>query len=108
MVIRSIEDNAIEKNNDINGKVVRNPRLARQILAKGGKDVWLFDIKPDRDNPQKSVYIFENTDKFQEILSSVLDENRQSRKSNEDDLIRKMEEMQKKLDELTKLNEAKE
>lgn len=105
MVIRSIEDNAT-RNNDIDGKVIRNARLARQILAEGGKDVWLFDVKPDRTNRERSCFVFENNDKFQEVFSRVIEHNRKEREARDSqsnkELRDELEDLKKKFAELTK------
>lgn len=109
MIIRSVEDNAKERTTEFNddgvkGKVVRNARLARQILHAGGKDVWLFDVKPDRDDKNRTVFLFEDTEKFQEIFASIIEENRRNRKETAD------EEIQKQIDERVQkgIEEAKE
>lgn len=92
---------------EIKGKVIKNSAIARQILNMGGKDVWLFDIKPDREDPKnKTVFVFRNDEKFQEILSRVL--NKKKDDQTEDDLRRQIEDMKRQLEELTKDKEVKE
>lgn len=94
-------------NDEIKGKVIRSARLARQILERGKKSVWLFDVKPDRDNRDRSCFIFEDTPQFQEIFGEVLEENRRNRdpqissasKQRLDDLSKQVEELKKMLAE---------
>lgn len=114
MVIRSIEDNAVEKNEELKGKVIRNPRVARRLMdyidQTPSNILRVIDFKPDKTDPthQRSVVVFEDNEIFQETFSRVQEENRQNRNTAEDDLRRQMADIQKKLDELTKQNEAKE
>jgi len=116
MVIRSAEDNDLTKaterlngDNEIKGKVIRSARLARQILSKGQKDVWLFDVKPDRENKEKTCFVFFDDEKFQKVFTEVLEENRKNREDSETaNLRRQLDEMQKKFDELLKSTSAKE
>ena len=46
-------------------KVIVNPSFARQLIHKGHH---IIDIKPRRENPKETVFIFENT----EILAKDL------------------------------------
>ena len=97
--------NAVE--GDIKGKVVRSQPIARRILALGGRDVWLFDIKPDRSgNGDKTVFIFEDTDKFQEIFQQVIEERKARREENDSD--KKISNLEKEVEELKKIIAAKE
>lgn len=113
MYIKTLK-NSFEKpfqeNDEIKGKIIRNSGIARSILQKGKKDVWLFDIKPDRENPMRTVYLFEDTDKFQEILDNVLKEHSQKKQQKQKDenaeLRREIEEMKRRFEELTKATES--
>ena len=49
-------------------KVVTNPTMARQLLQMSNP---IVDIKGNRDNPRETVFIFENTDKFRNDLTSI-------------------------------------
>ena len=49
-------------------KVVTNPTIARQLLQKGNP---IVDIKGNRTSPRETVFIFENTEKFREDLTSI-------------------------------------
>ena len=116
MVIRTInENNNVERNDGLKGKVVRNSRIARRLLdhidPNPTNTLRIIDCKPDKSDPthQRSVFVFEDNEKFHEVFSEVLDADKKSRSSEEDDLRRQMAEMQRKLDELTnKNNETKE
>lgn len=113
MMIRSVEDNAnIENNEVMDGKVIRNARLARQLLNVGGNDVRIIDLKADKMDPdhKRSVFVFENTDKFQEIFSKVLEDNRRDRDNSAAEenkaLKDELDDLKKKFAELSKMTEA--
>ena len=109
MFIKTISKETVSDENEIKGKVIRNARLARQILNVGGKDVWLFDVKPDRLNKERTCFVFEDTDKFQEVFSKVLEENRKNRESREAsenaELRNELEDLKRKFAELSKMTE---
>lgn len=93
--------------NEIKGKVIRNSRVARQILAKGGKDVWLFDVKPDREHRERTCFVFEDTEKFQNVMREVIEDNRKSRETaGEQKLRNELDELKKKFEELAKMTES--
>ena len=52
-------------------RLVTDPRVARKLLKKG---FVVIDIKPNKSNPDKSVFIFENTDSFKVALEEVMAE----------------------------------
>lgn len=62
---------------EINAKDPRKSRLifdakiARKLLKQG---FVVIDIKPNRENADKSIFVFENTDAFQQGLSQLMDE----------------------------------
>ena len=63
----------------------------------------MIDLKPDRDDPdhKRSVYIFEQSDEFENIFSSILDENRRNRQTTEESAMKKeIEDLKKQLEEL--------
>lgn len=96
-------------NNENDAKVIRKARIARQLLQMGGDRVRIIDIKPDRLDSNKSVYVFRNDSDFQEVLEGVLEENRRNRENPETaDLKKQLEEMQKKLEALSKNTDEKE
>lgn len=84
--------------NEPEGKVIRNQVLAKRILEVGGKDVWMFAIKKNRDDPKRSCFVFRNDEKFQEVFAKVLEERNQREhvdNSEVDDLKNQIEELKK-------------
>ena len=67
--------------NDMDAKVIRKARIARQLLQKGGESVRIIDVKPARENSDKTVFVFKNDEAFQKVLEEVLKENKESRES---------------------------
>ena len=49
-------------------RLVTDPRIARKLLKK---NFVVIDIKPNKSNPDKSVFIFENTEEFKIALEEV-------------------------------------
>ena len=49
-------------------RLVTDPRIARKLLKK---NFVVIDIKPNKSNPDKSVFIFENTEAFKIALEEV-------------------------------------
>ena len=62
---------------EINEKDMRKSRLifdakiARKLLKMG---FVVIDIKPNRENTDKSIFVFENTEEFKHALTQILDE----------------------------------
>ena len=52
-------------------RLVTDPRVARKLLKR---NFVVIDIKPNKSNPDKSVFIFENTDSFKVALEEVMAE----------------------------------
>ena len=52
-------------------RLVTDARVARKLLKRG---FVVIDIKPNKSNPDKSVFIFENTDEFKVALEEVATE----------------------------------
>ena len=114
MVINTIKREAAtdvkttERNMVEDGKVIRNAKLARRLLREGGEDVRIIDIKASRESADRSVFVFRNDAKFQELFTKILDELKAERESHEDTVSKKdFEELKKKLEELQKNEEAK-
>lgn len=87
-------------------KLVRKAALARKVLQQGGNDVRIVDIKMDNTDPdhKRSIFAFENTDKFQEIFSAVLEENRKEREEvGRSENQKQIDELTKQIEELKKL-----
>ena len=49
-------------------KVIIKPSIARTLLHKGNP---IIDIKPNKDKPLETVFIFENNDKFKNDLTAI-------------------------------------
>ena len=62
---------------EINEKDTRKSRLifdakiARKLLKMG---FVVIDIKPNRENVDKSIFVFENTEEFKQALTQTMDE----------------------------------
>ena len=50
-------------------KVIIRPSIARTLLHKGNP---IVDIKPNKDKPLESVFVFENNQKLMDDLTAVL------------------------------------
>ena len=105
-MIRTL-NNAFAKDtdNEVKGKLVRSAFLTRRILRLGGNDVRIIDVKKDREDKTglKSVFVFEDTDKFQEVFSKVLADVKQERESgNAENLMKEIENLRNELAELKK------
>lgn len=88
---------------ETNGKIVRKAALARQILRKGGEEVRIIDLKQSRDNPERTVFVFENTPRFQEVFSEVLEENKRARSNDDANLRSELEALKEKLEKFEKI-----
>lgn len=51
-------------------KCILNPTIARQLLHKGHV---IVDIKPKKENPRETVFIFKDTEQFQKDLKEILE-----------------------------------
>lgn len=79
MNIVTTKDNFKNEENTVAGKVIRNLSIARQLLRVGGNDVRVIDIKTDRYNPGRCVFVFKNDNTFQKYFTQVLEENKERR-----------------------------
>lgn len=52
-------------------KLVFDPRVARRLCKRG---FYIIDLKPLRGEPDKSVFVFENTEEFQEAHTEIMNE----------------------------------
>jgi hypothetical protein len=50
-------------------KIVYKTFVARQLIKLGH---IVRDIKPDKENPQKTLFIFEETEEFKKDLATVI------------------------------------
>lgn len=49
-------------------KLIFKAGIARALLGRG---VPIADIKPDRNNKDKTVFVFERTPKFEEVFGQI-------------------------------------
>ena len=59
------------KNEVKESKLVFDPRIARALCKK---NFPIIDIKPLRGEPDKTVFVFENTEDFQVAFAQIMDE----------------------------------
>ena len=52
-------------------RLIFDAKIARKLLKMG---FVVIDIKPNRENTDKSIFVFENTDKFKLELTQIMDE----------------------------------
>ena len=50
-------------------KSVFKPKLARELLRLGNS---IYDIKPCKENTDRTIFIFKETEKFQQDMITVL------------------------------------
>lgn len=59
-------------------KCILNPSMARKLLKAGNP---IVDIKANKVNKSKSVFIFEVTDKFTDDFTKIAEENKKTSKA---------------------------
>ena len=59
------------RNANKKSKLVFDAKVARSLCKQG---FHIIDIKPLRDNPEKTVFVFENTEDFQAAFAQMMDE----------------------------------
>jgi hypothetical protein len=52
-------------------RLMFDAKIARKLLKMG---YVVIDIKPNRENTDKSIFVFENTDEFKQALTQIMDE----------------------------------
>ena len=52
-------------------RLIFDAKIARKLLKQG---YVVIDIKPNRENTDKSIFVFENTEEFQQALTKIMDE----------------------------------
>lgn len=52
-------------------RLVFDAKIARKLLKQG---FVVIDIKPNRENTDKSIFVFENTEEFKQALVKLMDE----------------------------------
>ena len=115
MNIITQKNNFTEETNQLKAKVVRNVSLARKLLEhvdqQPTNSIRVIDCKPDKSDPthQRSVLVFEDNEKFQEVFSNVIEERRKE-KDNRDSqnnkaMTKEIEDLKKRIAELEKKEE---
>ena len=51
-------------------RLIFDAKIARKLLKQG---FVVIDIKPNRENTEKSIFVFENTEEFQQALTQLMD-----------------------------------
>lgn len=52
-------------------RLIFDAKIARKLLKQG---FVVIDIKPNRENTEKSIFVFENTEEFQCALTKITEE----------------------------------
>lgn len=52
-------------------RLIFDAKIARKLLKQG---FVVTDIKPNRENTEKSIFIFENTEEFKQALETIMNE----------------------------------
>lgn len=52
-------------------RLIFDAKIARKLLKQG---FVVIDIKPNRENTEKSIFVFENTEEFKQALTQIMDE----------------------------------
>lgn len=63
-------ENIIEKDTR-KSRLIFDAKIARRLLKEG---FVVIDIKPNRENTDKSIFVFENTEEFKSALTHIMDE----------------------------------
>lgn len=59
-------------------KLVFDAKIARSLCKK---NFPIIDIKPLKDNPDKTVFVFANTEEFKAAFDAIMEENRLKKES---------------------------
>lgn len=57
------------RQNAVKCRSVFNPGIARRLLKLGNP---IYDIKPKKEMPEASIFLFEETEKFKTDMSDIL------------------------------------
>lgn len=60
-----------DKKDTRKSRLVFDAKMARKLLKQG---FVVIDIKPNRENTDKSIFVFENTEEFKIALEKLMDE----------------------------------
>ena len=62
-------------------RLIFDAKIARKLLKMG---FVVIDIKPNRENTEKSIFVFENTDEFKQALAQIMDEIKAKKESEQE------------------------
>lgn len=62
--------NTVEKDTR-KSRLIFDAKIARKLLKQ---NFVVIDIKPNRENTDKSVFVFENTEEFKNALALIMEE----------------------------------
>lgn len=68
------------ENKDIKSKVIIKSWVARKLVHLGYQ---IIDLKPDKNDAKRTVFVFEDTDKFQKDLEKILFDEKVRREADE-------------------------
>lgn len=60
----------IENDIAVKCKSIFKPGVARHLLKMGNP---IFDIKPKKENPDASIFLFQETEKFKEDFAAIVE-----------------------------------
>ena len=69
------KENPFNNIEEVKGKVIRKPEIARKILGVArinDVDVRIIDIKPSKTDKAATCFVFRDDDDFQKIFETVL------------------------------------
>ena len=62
-------------------RLIFDAKIARKLLKQG---FVVIDIKPNRENTDKSIFVFENTEEFKIALEKLMDELKEKKEAEKD------------------------
>ena len=65
-------------------RLIFDAKIARKLLKQG---FVVIDIKPNRENVDKSIFVFENTEEFKQALTQIMDEIKAKKEADEENLV---------------------
>lgn len=71
------------RNENKKSKLVFDARVARALCKRG---FYIIDIKPLRGEPDKTVFVFANTEEFQKAFTEIMDNMKAKKESPEMDV----------------------
>ena len=61
----------IDEKDTRKSRLIFDAKIARKLLKQG---FVVIDIKPNRENTDKSIFVFENTDEFKQAVTKIMDD----------------------------------